>query len=224
MTTGELAYFAAYLNTAVRWRFSWYWQTTLSRIRRLMIPNKAPSDMLFHVEQYMPALDPAVLRPRPMSFQQFALGDIYDLKAGDYHSLAVLPSGSVPVVSCGDAGNGISGHFDVKRHTYCSKLTIAFNGMNTLTAKYHPYTFAAKDDVAVCFSKRPLRLTTELFIQVMLSRERWRFSYYRKCYREKLERLTVSLPAKNGWIDEDAIQDVMKAAPYWGFLKRRLSG
>ena len=92
-----------------------------------------------------------------------------------------------------------------------------------MTAKHHPYAFAAKDDVAVCFPRHPLRMTTELFIQVMLGRERWRFSYYRKCYREKLERLAVLLPAKDGGIDENAIQDAVKATPYWPFLAERLS-
>lgn len=96
--------------------------------------------------------------------------------------------------------------------------------MNTLAAKYHPYPFAAKDDVAVCSPLNPLRTSTEVFIQVMLGRERWRFSYYRKCYREKLERMMVLLPAKSGWIDEDAIQDVMQqATSYWPFLSDRLS-
>ena len=73
------------------------------------------------------------------------------------------------------------------------RLTIAFNG-STLAAKYHPYAFAAKDDVAVCFPKSKLRVTTELFIQVMLGREQWRFSYYRKCYR-KSNYLLFQFPA-----------------------------
>jgi type I restriction enzyme M protein len=133
-----------------------------------------------------------------------------------------LPRGLVPMVSCGDENNGICGYFDVQ-HAYSHKLTIAFNGMNTLTAKYHPYQFAAKDDVAVCSPKRPLRLTTQLFIQVMLAREQWRFSYYRKCFKDKLERVTIPMPAKGDQIDEKVIERLMQTTPYWEFLKDRLN-
>ena len=110
------------------------------------------------------------------------------LKPGTTIALVISPREEVPIISCGDLDNGVCGYFQVdKRHVYRDKMTIAFNG-STLSAKYHPYDFAAKDDVAVCTPKTKLRLTTEMFIQVMLRREQWRFSYYRKCYREKLAR------------------------------------
>ncbi|MBI3770152.1 MAG: hypothetical protein HY271_16895 [Deltaproteobacteria bacterium] len=75
-------------------------------------------------------------------------------------------------MSDGDQNNGASGYFDVKEHMYERTLTIAFNGMNPLPARYHPYLFAAKDDVAVCIPRQPLHLTTEVFIQAMINRER----------------------------------------------------
>ena len=223
MTAAELAYLAAYLNMYARWRFSWYWQITANRLKRLMLPDEIPARVTFDVAKHLPPVASVAFSPPPMKFRPFALGAIYDLKPGDHHSLTALPKGHIPVVSCGDLNNGICGHFGIsKKHVYRNKLTIALNG-STLAAKYHPYDFAAKDDVAICFPKQPLRLTTELFIQVMLGRERWRFSYYRKCYRQKLERMTVLLPARKGWVDEDAIQTVMKATPYWPFLNNRLS-
>jgi hypothetical protein len=57
---------------------------------------------------------------------------------------------------------------------YNRKLTIAFNGMNTLTTKYHPYDFATKDDVAVWVPRKPWRLSTIVFVQLMMAREKWR--------------------------------------------------
>ena len=223
MKVAELAYFAAYLNKYARWRFSWYWQTTANRINRLMLPNSAPDNVAFDVAKHLPPVTKVTFKAPSLKFRSFALGDIYELKPGHYHNLTVLPDGPVPVVSCGNLNNGICGYFSVdQEHLHRNRLTIAFNG-STLTAKYHPYDFAAKDDVAVCFPKQPLRLTTELFIQIMLGRERWRFSYYRKCYRKKLERMTVLLPAKGGRINEDAIHKVMQATPYWPFLSERLS-
>lgn len=222
MTVGQLAYYAAYINEVVRWRFSWYWQTTADRLKRLQVPGTPPSTVFFPVRNLMPKMGkPVAATPKP-KFARVTLDSIYDLKAGDYHSVGHLPAGKVPVVACGETDNGVCGYFDMTKHVYSHKLTIAFNGA-TLTAKYHPYEFAAKDDVAVCFPKRPMRLTTQLFVQVMLERERWRFSYYRKCYKEKLARVTVPLPMKKeGGIDEDAIENIMKSTPYWEYLHERL--
>ena len=170
MTVSQLAYFAAYINLAVRWRFSWYWQTTADRLKRLEVPDAAPLEIAFPVRKMMPKMSKPQPGANELEFSRVALDLIYDLKPGDYHSVGHLPAGKVPIVSCGDLDNGVCGYFDVDKHVYDHKMTVAFNGA-TLSAKYHPYSFAAKDDVAVCSPRKPLRLTTELFIQVMLQRE-----------------------------------------------------
>ena len=125
------------------------------------------------------------------------------------------------MVSCGDQNNGIAGYFDVDR-TYQNRLTIALNG-STLATKYHPYIFAAKDDVAVCIPRAPIRLTTQLFVQVMVNRDKWRYSYYRKCYLEKLRRFTVLLPTIKGELDEDVMGRMIETTPYWSYLSKRLN-
>ena len=171
----------------------------------------------------MPTRTDGATIPAKVKYAPFSLGPLYELRPGDYHSLSDLQRGDIPIISCGRLNNGVAGFVSVPpENVYSHRLTIAFNG-STLTAKHHPYEFAAKDDVAVCFPRKPLRVTTELFIQVMLEKEQWRFSYYRKCYREKLERLSILLPAKGGWIDEDAIQVAVKATSYWPFLAERLN-
>ncbi|MBA4179198.1 MAG: hypothetical protein C0506_01280 [Anaerolinea sp.] len=124
-------------------------------------------------------------------------------------------------MSCGDSNNGIAGYFSVPA-THSHLLTIAFNGMNTLTTKYHPYDFATKDDVAICIPRTKMRLTTLLFIQVMMNRERWRFSYYRKCYLEKLRRFEVLLPVLKDGLDEDTMERVVSGTPYWPYLNQML--
>ena len=151
------------------------------------------------------------------------LDTLFDLRPGDYHALNRVSAGTVPVVSCGDANNGITGYFDVPP-THRHRLTIAFNGMNTLTTKFHPYEFAAKDDVAVCVPRTGLRLTTLLFVQVMMNRERWRYSYYRKCYIDKLRRFEVMLPVLKGELDEHTMANVVTGTPYWAYLSQRLVG
>ena len=223
MTTGQLAYIAAYINLAVRWRFNWYRQTTKERIRKMLVPDEVLDGITFKVKNQLPRLAVVPRQAWHTNMNLFSLGSIYDLVPGHYHSLGDLPPGDIPIVSCGDQNNGISGYHDVQQHLNRYKLMIAFNGMNTLTVKYHPYTFAAKDDVVICSPNHPLRLTTELFIQTMLNRERWRFSYYRKCFIGKLRRYQVFLPERDGQVDEDEIESLVATSHYWNYLESKLS-
>ena len=183
----QLAYCAAWLGHEMQWRFSWSRQITPTRIRNLSVPDSFPVSVAYDAHAHLPVTS----NTQPIgawepTWHSFRLGSLFDLEPGDYHSLSDLAPGGVPVVSCGIGNNGISGYFDVDA-SYRDRLTIAFAGMNALNAKYHPYGFAAKDDVAICNPKKPMQISTLLFIQAMLDRERWRYSYYRKCYMGKLK-------------------------------------
>jgi hypothetical protein len=172
MTLAELGYIAAYVNEAIRWRFSWYRQASVDRVRRLEIPNPKAAAVEYDVRKLLPPLSAIANSRRKARFKPFALDDLYNLIAGDYHNAAELPNGDTPLISCGDRYNGIIGFVDVPNgHIYNHRLTIAFNG-STLTTKYHPYGFATKDDVAVCEPRAPLQLSTEVFVQLMMNRER----------------------------------------------------
>jgi hypothetical protein len=217
MSPGQLAYASAYINRALRWRFSWYWQTTADRLKRLSVPDVIP-EIPFDVKAALPQLMPIRASSVHADFKSFALGDIYDLMPGDYHNASILKTGKTPLVSCGDLDNGIIGFVTApESRIYQCRLTVALNGQ-PLTTKYHPYRFAAKDDIAVCIPRSPLQLTTEMFIQATINRERWRYSYYRKCYVDKLRRLCFQLPSSSGAIDEGAMRKMVEAAPYWKFV------
>jgi hypothetical protein len=220
ITVAQLGYISAHINESLRWRFSWSRQASVSRIRRLEIPSPETSPVQFRVKDLLPAIGD-VTKPRwRASFKLFVLDSLYQIEPGEYHNAGVLPRGKTPLVSCGDAKNGISAMVRVpKNHIHSHKMTIAFNGMNTLTTKYHPYKFAAKDDVAVCVPRKPLRLSTEIFLQMALNQERWRYSFYRKCFMEKLKLFAISLPAKNGNVDEDTMEAIMNTSPYWSVFR-----
>ncbi len=223
MTAGHLAHLAAYINRAHGWRFTWYRQATKDRLRGLLILEE-PTETLFPVKQLLPERSEGRPEPPMMRFKALPLDALFVLKAGEYHAGSELGPGPVPLVSCGDENNGVVGYFDVPADgLHRNSLTVAFNG-RPLTTKYHPYTFAAKDDIAVAIPRRPLRLTSLLFIQMMLNRERWRYSYYRKCFVDKLNRFEVMLPDLNGALDENAMEAAIGSHPYWLYMKSRLLG
>lgn len=220
MSNGRLAYIAAYINRVHGWRFTWYRQATLDRAINLTVPDNAPN-VSFPVKKLLPSRGkPKLLRVSLVS-KLIRLDRLFDLRPGNHHAESALDVGSTPLVSCGDENNGVVGFYDVPPK-YANCLSIAFNG-RPLTTKYHPYKFAAKDDVAVAIPRQPLELTTLLFVQMMLNRERWRYSYYRKCYAEKLNRVEIPLPhGKDGQLDEGGMKSTIETAPYWTWLCNKL--
>jgi len=225
LTAAQLGYIAAYINTTLKWRFSWSRQASVERVRRLEVPKVEDNPPVsFAVRDFLPpmtAQNPPAWTP---NFEAFLLDDLFSLSPGDYHNASDLAAGDIPLISCGDCDNGIAAFVTVPADkVYQHKLTIAFNGMNTLTTKFHPYAFAAKDDVAICTARKPLRVSTLVFVQLMMNRERWRYSYYRKCFMDKLKRQSVQLPAKAGVIDEDLVETLLGATTYWTALKPRLA-
>ena len=225
MTRMALLEMAAYINEAIRWRFSYGRMVTPDRLMNFDMPGPALCDLV-DVEQIAPQpmlANLSLAEGVSTSFQPTALTDLFTVHSGDYHKADSLPDGPYPLISCGDKDNGLMRFVEVPLHyVYENCLTVAYNGSWPMLTKYHPYKFAAKDDVAVLLPKRTLRGTTVLFVQMMLSRETWRYSYGRKCFKEKLMRTAIHLPVKNERLDEDAMEAIMSDTAYWHFIEPRI--
>jgi hypothetical protein len=218
-----LLWYAACINKVVRWRFSFGRMVTCDRIKRLELPDVQ--------EANIPVLDtiiPQANKPINQSifvaplFKNIPLLTIFTIKSGDFHKGEDLPEGTIPLVSCGDEANGIMRFVNVEaEYIYENALTVAYNGQPLLT-KYHPYRFAAKDDVAVLTPKKQIAVPALLFIQMMLNQEIWRYSYGRKCFKEKLSKMSVLLPVENDEVDEPFMKHVMTNTDYWSFLAKIL--
>ncbi len=142
-----------------------------------------------------------------MKLANKTISALFVVKSGDFHAVKELDPGNVPLISCGDTDNGYIGNYDIPSDKqYRNTLTVAYNGQ-PLTTKYHPYTFGAKDDVGVLLPREEMTETTLLYIAGQLNKSKWRYSYGRKCFREKLKRFEVHVPVlKDGSIDQETIR------------------
>ena len=139
--------------------------------------------------------------------------DLFRIKSGDFHAKHELDEGDIPLVSCGDINHGYVGRFDIppdKRYT--NTITVAYNGI-PLTVKYRPYEFGAKDDIGVLLPHEPISQISLVYIAAILNSKRWRFSYGRKCFKEKLGSIRITLPVtrRTGtvYIDELRIRNIL---------------
>ena len=221
METKQLFAWAAYFNKYVKWRFSYGRMVSRARMLRIEVTEIPRISRDFDMKVSLPPCQKTHRKTLRLCYARFELQRIFHLHSGDYHNASVLPEGKIPLVSCGGKNNGVVKFVKVpKEKVYKNCLTIAYNGQ-PMTAKYHPYDFAAKDDVAVCIPKNRVKLSTLIFIQFMLNRERWRFSYGRKCFREKLSQMSIDLPVdKTVELDENGMEGMLENTSYWDYLKR----
>lgn len=141
------------------------------------------------------------------------------IQTGEFHVSGEMDDGKVPLISTSAVNNGVEKYVDVENEkTVVNAITIASDG-TPLTSYYHYYKFVAKDNVMICLPRRQYRFTTLLYITTQLNRLRWRFSYGRKCYLNKVDKIRIYLPVNaSGDIDEDYIEHLIKTLPSWQML------
>lgn len=218
MSDAQLWAYAGYLSSRHRWKFSFGRMATGARIKTLDVPANIGS---------LPNTSPESLLPKRhestgkngsrLRWSSRMVTDLFDVESGDFHSADELDAGGVPLISCGDQDNGIIGFYaPPPDKIYQNALTVAYNGDWPLMAKFHPYPFAAKDDVAVLRPKEEMALASLLFMQMLLNRETWRHSYGRKLYRARLEKFELRVPVDDrSELDQAGILTWLEANPMW---------
>lgn len=157
---------------------------------------------------------PEILSYREIPLHDFARGNS---RKGSVHSASEVSEGEWPLISCKSEDNGIMCFCDVDRETcmgHC--LSIAGDGSFPLTAYYHCNPVDAYDNVTLLPLRYDLSLESIFFLASRLNRSRWRYSYGRKCYSEKVKELTVRLPVdENGQMDEKLLKKIFQRIYGW---------
>jgi hypothetical protein len=222
----DYLFYISFCIRAQKWRYRYGRQITPQRLGELEVVQPEDFKTGIPFDEFKKIIYPRKNNIHEtkinIKWKSFVISQLFDLKSGDYHNADDLPTGSIPLVSCGETDDGIMKFVKVpKEDIYKDTLTIAFNGQ-PLTTNYRPYEFAAKDDVAVCINKRNFGQEVLLFAKMMIERETWRYSYGRKCFREKLLNVNIQMPIKgNGEIDENIIKAIFVNTAYWKEFSER---
>jgi SAM-dependent methyltransferase len=196
-------------------------ELTLRETMSFMIKDNRTNDFRENV------LTQDFFRQRQIPSQDFTWAEIpitdlfvNPIKTGDYHVSGELDVGNIPLVSCSAENNGFEGKFDIPQNTTIKNaITIASDGQ-PLASYYHYYPFGAKDNVIIGIPTRDYKFTTLLFFTTQLNALRWRFSYGRKCYLNKIHKIKIFLPFRDGNIDEDYIEYLFNTSPSWNTLRK----
>ncbi len=165
---------------------------------------------------------PRATRARPKAWKRFVVTDFFDLKRGHFHSIADLDSGSYPTISRVGTDNGLVGFYDKpEKASVWEPGTISVSTV-TGDAFLQPLAFIATDNVVLCVPNKQYKdtgLEFRLFVQLMINFVKWRYSYGRQCYKRKFARTEIVMPVKNGKLDVDYMNSVVRATTYWPFVE-----
>lgn len=161
---------------------------------------------------------------KDVSWKEFYLTELFEkpIKTGNYHKSSELDLGETPLVSCVSVDCGFEGFFSIenKKHILQNAITIASDGQ-PLTSFFHYYPFTTKDNVLICKPIKEYKFTTLLFFSTQINSLKWRFSYGRKCYENKADKLKIFLPINNkGELDENYLEYVFKKSEKWDLLEK----
>ena len=216
--------YAAIINNALKWKYSYGRMVTKGRFSKESIPNTDFSciippnvnDIIASIEKKQKILKCEIASP----LCRIPITDIFDLQHGSFHSIEALSIGSLPTVSRIDSNNGVVGLYDAPDDAEVFKsLTITVSTVSGDTF-VQLENFIATDNVVICKPKIKLKTETVFFIALSLNLEKWRWSYGRQCYKNKFAKTEIYLPMQNGCIDELAIKKFITRQWGWNYIKQ----
>lgn len=117
--------------------------------------------------------------------------------------------GNTPLISSTQFNNGIVTDTDFKPNHLKGTLTVAKNGSVGETF-YHPYGYVATSDVMVLEPKFEMTPYAAMFFITILKKEKHRYHYGRKWTKELMQTQSIRLPAKDGKVDLNYIEEFIK--------------
>jgi hypothetical protein len=224
----EYLFYVATVVRFSRWRFNYARKITPVRLGEIkVLPDEEFKPTVFYNEMFERlypksskmlnhATSPAVL-------SDFNITDLFTLHRGHFHAIDQLEDGDYPTVSRVSVNNGVTGFYKKpSKAKILPKITLTVSTVSGDAFIQHS-PFIATDNVVICKPKSPMRVTTLIYLQALLNKVKWRYSYGRQCYKGNFEKTVVKLPIlKDGEIDEDYIENLVTSLPYWDEYKARL--
>ncbi len=226
--TIEYLFYVATVVRFSRWRFNYARKITPVRLGAIQIDSDeqfsttVSYDEMFQKLYPKPEMTFNAVGPTPIH-SNFNITSLFTLQRGHFHAIDQLEEGSYPTVSRVSVNNGVTGFYKKPaKAKILPKITLT---VSTVTGdafiQYSP--FIATDNVVICVPLNPMKVTTLLYIQALLNKVKWRYSYGRQCYRGNFEKTVIKLPVlKNGDINESYIEGLVTSLPYWNEYKTRL--
>lgn len=148
------------------------------------------------------------------NWKYFELTGLFKIQGSKTISLLELEEygkGKYPYVTTQATNNGIDGSFDFYSENG-NVLTVDSAVLGYCS--YQALSFSASDHVEKLIPKFKMNKYIAMFLTTILNLEQYRYNYGRKCSQERMKKISIKLPSKNGNPDFKYMENHIKSLSY----------
>lgn len=148
-------------------------------------------------------------------WKYFKLGKIFNISKGKTPKNQI--KGNINLISATNSNNGVSKKIYTLENKYkANTITVSSNG-SIGEAFYQNEDFFASGDINI-LENEYLNVYIALFINTIISKEKFRFNYGRKWGKEKMLEHKIKLPSTNGEPDWEFMENYIKSLSYSKYI------
>jgi len=221
MNVIEMLFYAKCIS-ANKYKYN-YGRQANKTLKNILIPSQIPQELKNKLTVYHKELEEGISR-KPLvdkkikleinKWENFELKELFKIQGSKTTPLLELEeygNGKYPYVTTQATNNGIDGFFDFYSE----------DG-NVLTAdsavlgycSYQALSFSASDHVEKLTPKFKMNKYIAMFLTTILNLEQYRYNYGRKCSQDRMKKISIKLPSKNGNPDFDYMENYIKSLSY----------
>lgn len=203
-----------------KWKYRYGRQITPERLatqKISLIESKLSYDKLS--KKFLPEKSRKIKVLENKNIKLIKVNDLCNIQKKTALPQNALEENGTPYVTTTSKNNGISNFVNEEPNTKARCLTVALNGSVGETF-FQFDDFITSGDNAVLTLKEKYNPYLLFYIGAMIKNHRWRYNYYRKLNLSKLKKMTIPTPYKNGNIDIDYIEKIVKNSYGFEELKK----
>ncbi len=206
-------------------RYTTYGREANRTLGTLELPEEIPAwveeaEIPTHEGLAAPSAPPLPLAD-PVSWREFTLGALFEIKKGKRLTKATRSPGSVRFIGASEKHNGITDHNDLEPRFDGGQLTVVYNGNSVGWSFYQDKPFFASDDVNVLEPKSPVSVLSLLFVAAVIKHGRSRYTYGYKWNLARMKKTPIRLPSTSaGDPDWDFMDGFMRGLPFSSLLSQ----
>ncbi|OPA71115.1 hypothetical protein BB381_07770 [Campylobacter pinnipediorum subsp. caledonicus] len=207
---------------ANKYRYN-YGRQANKTLKDLLIPKDIPHQLLTKMSNYKNNLQAKMLS-KPVSneklslntdsWKEFYIKDLFDITGSKTTSMIELEEygiGKYPYVTTQASNNGIEGFYDFSTE---DGNVLSIDSAVLGYCSYQPFDFSASDHVEKLIPKFKMNKYIAMFLVTILNLEQYRYNYGRKASQTRIKKMKIKLPAKNGEVDFEFMENYIKSLNY----------
>jgi len=221
MSAVEMLFYAKCIS-ANKYKYN-YGRQANKTLKNILIPSQIPEELKNKLTAYHKELEKSISEKSLIdkkikleidkwkNFEMTKLFKIQGSKTTPLLELIEYGKGNHPFVTTQATNNGIEGFYDF--YSEDGNIITADSAVLGFCS-YQSLPFSASDHVEKLIPKFKLNKYIAMFLVTILNLEQYRYNYGRKCSQDRMKKICIKLPNKNGNPDFEYMENYIKSLSY----------